>query len=300
MAEFLKGRLGLETARIPQSDRHGMLWLARGNLVVDAGTLRFVTAGYGDMPAGDYAIPFQTVSCVVLQPGSTISHDALRLLARHGTGLVTTGEEGVRLYASMPFGPDSSKRARKQVEMWADPAQRTWVARRMYAWRLGEIVPDADIAVLRGIEGARVKRLYALLAQRFGLTWGARRYDRQNPEATDAVNASINHAATAVNALGMVAVAVTGTVPQLGFIHEDSGNAFALDVADLFREEVTLPIAFGAVRLHQDNPSRDTLERCVRKLAGKTFREKKVVSKMIDRIKELFGDDDGGGDPERP
>ncbi len=299
MVEVFKGRLGLETARVPHADRHGMLWLGRGTLVVDSGTLRFVTAGFGEMPAGDYAIPFQQVSCVVLQPGTTVSHDALRLLARHGTGLVATGEEGVRLYASMPFGPDSSKRARRQVEHWADPHLRTWVARRMYAWRLGEIVPDADLTVLRGIEGARVKTLYRVLAQRYGLSWGTRRYDRQNPERNDGVNNAINHASTAVNALGMVAVAVSGAIPQLGFIHEDSGNAFALDVADLFRETVTLPIAFGAVQMLQRGGSHDTLERCVRKLAGRTFREQQVVASMIDRIKELFGDDDGGDHAQR-
>lgn len=294
---MLKGRLGLDTARVPQGDRHGLLWLSRGNLVVDSGTLRFITAGDGDMPAGDYAVPFQTVSCIVLQPGTTISHDALRLCARHGTGIVVAGTEGVRLYASMPFGPDSSARARRQVEHWTDPNLRELVARRMYAWRLGEILPSADIAVLRGIEGARMKEIYKRLSAAYGLTWGGRRYDRQAPERTDLANAAINHAATAVYALAQVAVAVTGTIPQLGFIHEDSGHAFALDVADLFRDTVTLPVAFEAAKTRHPN---DTLERAVRRHAGKVFTRDKVVEKMIVRIKELFGDDDGGGHEERP
>src|SRR5262245_66386766 len=102
---MLKGRLGLEGARIPQADRHGLLTLGRGQLYVQDGTLRFRTAGFDDLQAGDYALPFQTVSCVVLEPGTTVSHDALRLLARHGTGLAATGEGGIRFYASMPFGP---------------------------------------------------------------------------------------------------------------------------------------------------------------------------------------------------
>ncbi len=82
---MLKGRLGLETARVPHADRHGLLWLARGNLKAEDGTLRFITAGGAGWDAGDYAIPFQTVSMVLLGPGTTVSHDALRLLARHGT-----------------------------------------------------------------------------------------------------------------------------------------------------------------------------------------------------------------------
>lgn len=291
---MLKGRLGLETARVPQGDRHGVLWLGRGNIVVDAGTLRFVTAGYDDMPAGDYAIPFQGLSCILMQPGTTVSHDALRLCARHGTGVVAAGEAGVRLYASMPFGPDSSKRARRQVEEWADPHRRVLVARRMYAWRLGEFMPDADIEVLRGIEGARMKATYKRLAQSFGVTWGGRRFDRGAPEETNLSNQAINHAATAVYALAAVAVAVTGTIPQLGFIHEDSGQSFVLDVADLFRDKVTLPIAFSAAKIA---PQRDdTVERIVRKTAVGVFRKEKVVSSMIDKIKELFGGDDAGGD----
>lgn len=290
---MLKGRLGLESARVPHADRHGLLWLGRGTLVVDAGTLRFVTAGFGDMPAGDYAIPFQGVSCVLLQPGTSVSHDALRLLARHGTGLVAVGEEGVRMYASMPFGPDSSQRARRQVETWSDPARRLRVARRMYAWRLGEVLPDSDIAVLRGIEGLRVKESYARLAESFGLQWKRRQYDRSNPDGSDLANQAINHASTAVRSLAMVAVAATGTIPQLGFIHEDSGNAFSLDIADLFRETVTLPVAFSVA---QGRSEGETVDRAVRRLAGTVFRRQSVVSEMIDKIKGLLDGNDAGGD----
>ncbi|MDP3273862.1 MAG: type I-E CRISPR-associated endonuclease Cas1e [Deltaproteobacteria bacterium] len=291
---MLKGRLGLETARIPQADRHGALWLGRGNLVVDAGTLRFVTAGYDDLPSGDYALPFQTVSCLVLQPGTTITHDVMRLCARHGTGIVAAGEAGVRLYASMPFGPDRSARARRQVEDWADLNRRTHVARRMYAWRLGELFPDADITVLRGMEGARMKATYKRLSDAFGVQWAGRRFDRANPEKDSVGNAAINHAAAAVYGLAQVAVAITGTIPQLGFIHEEKSIAFALDVADMVRDRVTLPIAFAAATMPR-RPG-DTLERVVRKTAIKVFREQKVVALMIDRIKELFGDDDAGSD----
>jgi CRISPR-associated protein Cas1 len=291
---MLKGRLGLETARVPQADRHGVLWLGRGNLVVDAGTLRFITAGNEEMPAGDYSIPFQHLSCILLQPGTTVSHDALRLCARHGTGLVATGEAGVRLYASMPFGPDNSRRARRQVEEWADPHRRLLIARRMYAWRLGELLPDADIEVLRGIEGARMKATYRRLAEAFGITWSGRRFDRAAPEENNLSNKAINHAASAVYALASVAVAITGVIPQLGFIHEDSGLSFVLDVADLFRDRVTLPIAFGAAKTA---PQRgETIERVVRKHAAVVFRREKVVASMIDKIKELFGGDDVGGD----
>jgi len=257
----LRGRLGLETLQVPQADRHGLLWLGRGNLYVADGTLHFRTAGFDQLPPGDYTVPFQQVSCFLLQPGTTVSHDALRLLARHGTGLVIVGVGGIRLYASMPFGPDDSARARRQVAAWSSDAQRTSIVRRMYAFRMGEVLPVADLAALRGIEGARVKKAYVNMAQQYGVEWHGRRYDRQNPTAADIPNQCINHAATAIEAAAMVAVSVTGTIPQLGFIHEDSGIAFALDIADLFREKVTLPVAFGAARqVHKPPPENWTAQ----------------------------------------
>lgn len=283
----LRGRLGLATARIPQSDRHGVMWLGRGNLVTEQGTLHFLTAGDGELERGDYAIPFQSLSCLVMQPGTTVSHDAIRLLAAHGTGLVFVGEGGVRFYASMPFGPDASARARRQAIAWADESQRSLVARRMYAWRMGEVFPDADIAVLRGLEGARAKKSYKLLSQQYGVRWYGRRYDRNAPERSDPANQAINHASVAVVSAAQVAVAVTGAIPQLGFIHEESGIAFALDIADLFRDLITVPCAFAAVK--KSHTERNVpLERIARKLVGKAIRRHGVVEKMIDRIKDLF------------
>jgi hypothetical protein len=110
-AEEMRGRLGLETARVPQSDRHGLLWLARGQLYVDSGTLRFRCAGFVDLDPGDYAIPFQLLTCLVLQPGTSLTHDVLRLCASHGTGIVAVGEEE---HAFLPARPrdQTSRRGR--------------------------------------------------------------------------------------------------------------------------------------------------------------------------------------------
>ena len=288
---MLKGRLGLETARIPHADRHGLIYLERGNLSVADGTLRFCAAAGPVLDAGDYAIPFQTVSIILLGPGSAVTHDALRLLARHGTVLVAVGEGGVRLYSAPQIGPDDSRLARRQARVWADAdGARLSIARRMFAWRFGEVLPHRDIAVLRGIEGARLKESYRLIAQRHGVSWSGRRYDRSAPTAADLPNQAINHAATAVEAAALVAVAATATVPQLGFIHEDSANAFVLDIADLFRTDVTLPLAFAAAKEAQGNPAL-AIDRIVRRRAGDWFRRRGVIPAMIDRIKELF---DGG------
>lgn len=290
---MLKGRLGLATSRIPHADRHGLLWLSRGRLSVQDGTLHFVTAGTELLAAGRYDIPYQTVSLLLLGPGTEITHDVLRLCGSHGTGLVAVGEDGVRLYSAPPRGPDQSALARRQAMLWADPDERNGVARAMYALRLGERLPRRDIAALRGIEGARMRETYKLTAKRFGIPWQGRNYDRRSPEATDSPNMALNHAAVAVRAAAEVAVAATATIPQLGFIHEDSSLSFALDIADLFRDEFTLQVAFQGY-LQWEKSGSDSLERVVRRLAGAELRKKKVIPSMIDRIKELLGADDRG------
>jgi len=250
--------------------------------------VRFMAAAGSELPAGDYGIPFQTVSLLLIGPGTTVSHDVLRLCARHGTGLMAVGTDGVRSYSAPPLAPDQSAYARQQVRLWSDlNGGRLLVARKLYALRLGEMLPHDDIATLRGIEGARMKESYTQIARQFGITWEGRRYDRQNPEMADAPNQAINHAVTAVEGAASIAVAATGTIPALGFIHEDSGMAWILDIADLYRTEVTLPVAFGAIKAHSREPG-ISLERHVRRLAGKIFRERDLIATMIDRIKEVL------------
>ena len=296
---MLRGRLGLETARIPHADRHGLLWLSRGALTVRDGTLRFdrkITDDESSLEPGEYGIPFQALSMILLGPGSTVSHDALRLMARHGTALVAVGEDGVRCYTAPPLMPDTSGIARRQMKAWGDPGTRLTIARKMYAMRLGEVLPETDITSLRGIEGARMRRTYQLLAQRFGITWRGRRYDRGAPLSADIPNQCINHASVAVTSAAVIAVTATGAIPQLGFIHEQSGDAFALDIADLFRETVLLPAAFRSASAVAQNSTLN-VERHTRRTTGQILRDERTIPKMIDRVKTLFQDISLAGEP---
>ena len=290
---MLRGRLGLETARIPHADRHGLLWLSRGALTVRDGTLRFDRKMPPDrdssLETGEYGIPFQSLSMILLGPGTTVSHDALRLMARHGTALVAVGEDGVRCYTAPPLMPDTSETARRQMNAWGDPQTRLTVARKMYAIRLGEVLPERDITALRGIEGARMRRTYQTVAQRYGIVWRGRRYDRGDPLSADIPNQCINHASVAVTAAAVIAVTATGAIPQLGFIHEQSGDAFPLDIADLFRDSVLLPAAFRSAKAIFSNPSL-SVERYTRRKTGEMLRDERIIPKMIDRIKTLFQD----------
>lgn len=294
-SSLFPGRLGLAGARIPHVDRHGLLWLSRGNLYVESGTLRFLAAGTEDLAAGDYAIPYQTVSMILVGPGTTVTHDVLRILARHGTLLAAVGEGGVKFYTAPPMGQGRSDVARAHARLWADEESRLYVARRMYAIRFGEVLPHKDITVLRGIEGARLRKSYRLVAQRYGIDWHGRRYDREQPETADLPNQAINHAATFVEAAAEIAVAAVGALPPLGFIHEESSNAFTLDIADLWRVQITLPLAFSVASKVLQEPG-IPLEREIRLEAARWFRKQKLIPSMIDRIKELLDVHDGRRD----
>ena len=289
---MLKGRLGLDSAKVPYKDRAGLIYLARGALTARDGTLAFVqmkSTSADALESGDYAIPLQGVSMILLGPGSTVSHDALRLLAHARTALAAVGEDGVRFYTAPPLIPDRSGIARRQAQCWADERIRVMTARRMYAWRLGEVLPHRSLNVLRGIEGARMKESYRLLAQQIGVQWHGRRYDRSQPQSADLPNQALNHASSAVEGAAAIAVAATATIPQLGFIHEDPGQSFVLDIADLYRDKITIPSAFRAAKRVAES-TEENIERVTRRLTGKALADEQVIPAMIERIHSLFAE----------
>ena len=292
---LFSGRLGLERAQIPHSDRHGLLWLSRGRLSVEDGSLTFSAAQSDLMAEGSYGIPYQSVSMILLGPGTSVTHDVFRLLARHGVLLAAIGEGGVKLYTAPPMGRQRSSVARRHAELWVDPSSRLDMARKLYVWRFGTVTPHKDIAVLRGIEGGRVKASYQAIASKVGIPWRGRRYDRSKPTDADLPNQAINHAATFIEAAAEIAVAATGALPPLGFIHEDSSSAFSLDIADLYRTDVTIPLAFSAAKRVMEDPSIN-LERLVRFEAARTFKKRGLIPTMIERIQELLGVNDRSGD----
>ena len=158
----------------------------------------------------------------------------------------------------------------------------------MYAWRMGEVLPNEKISVLRGMEGARMKETYRLAAIQAGIDWRGRRYDRTRPKAADLPNQALNHAVSAIEAAAATAVSATATLPQLGFIHEDPGQSFVLDIADLFRDSVTIPVAFRSARKVAQSAGSRNIERVTRRECGRTLQRERTIPKMIDRIKALF------------
>lgn len=280
---MLKGRLGLDESGIRHENRHPFVYLDRGELSADSGGLVFSSG------ATKVVLPVQSLSAVMIGPGSSVTHDALRLLSVYGTCLVAVGADGVRCYTAPPVTTARSGLARKHAAIWAEEISRINIARRMYALRFGELLPHRDLNVLRGIEGARVKAQYRIIAQRYGVEWRGRHYDRANPELSDTANAAINHASSAAEAAASIAVTAVGAIPQLGFIHEDPGQSFVLDVADLYRATLILPSAFeGMLTLDRFGGN---LERAVRLTAAQNMKKLNVIGSMMGIVKALILDE---------
>jgi CRISP-associated protein Cas1 len=166
---------------LPIKDRISILFIEYGNIDVLDGTFVVV-----DKIGVRTQIPVASVACLLLEPGTRVSHAAAALAAKVGTLLIWVGEGGVRLYASGQPGGARSDRLLYQAKLALDEAARLKIVRYMYEMRFGEPPPaKRSVEQLRGIEGARVKETYKLMAKRYRVPWKGRRYDVKDWEAGD-------------------------------------------------------------------------------------------------------------------
>ncbi|MGA5418029.1 type I-E CRISPR-associated endonuclease Cas1e [Streptomyces pseudogriseolus] len=192
-------------------------------------------------------LPTAALSCVLLGPGTSITARAIATLARHGTTVVVTGSGGVRCYAATQ--PDSLTTVwlERQARSWADDNRRLAVATAMYERRFGtgSVPPGTSLAQLRGMEGQRVKAQYRLLAQQYKIGRFRRSYDPAQWDTQDPVNLALSSANTCLYGIVHAAVLALGCSPALGFVHNGNQQAFVYDVADLYKAELTIPLAFS-------------------------------------------------------
>jgi CRISPR-associated protein Cas1 len=226
---MLKGRLGLDDTRVPQKSRNGLVHVERARVAVDTGSLVLVFDEVGET----IELPYQRINVLLLGPGTTVTHDAVRHCSSHGTAIAFVGTDGTRIYPAPPIFDRDADLARRQATYWAGTTTRVMVAKRMYSKRFGEIPKTNNLDSLRGMEASRIKTAYELIAAEVGITWRGRRYDRGAPDKADLPNQAINHAVTALEACVSIAVQATATLPPLGFLHEQSAKSFVLDLRPL-------------------------------------------------------------------
>src|SRR5574337_2064504 len=212
---------------IAMKERLSILYIEKGNLDVLDGAFVVV-----DVTGVRTHIPVGGVACLMLEPGTRVSHAAVALAARVGTLLVWIGEAGVRLYASGQPGGARSDRLLYQARLALDETLRLKVVRKMYALRFGEEPPTRrSVEQLRGIEGARVRRSYQLLAQQFGVNWAGRDYDTDEWDKADVANRCLSAATACLYGVTEAAVLAAGYAPAVGFIHTGKPLSFVYDVA---------------------------------------------------------------------
>ena len=239
-------------------------------------------------------IPVGSVACIMLEPGTRVSHAAVRLAAQVGTLLIWVGEAGVRLYASGQPGGARSDRLLYQAKLALDDDLRLKVVRKMYELRFGEQAPaKRSVEQLRGIEGARVRKTYELLAKRYGVKWKGRRYDPKDWEKGDVVNRCISAATACLYGITEAAILAAGYAPAVGFIHTGKPLSFVYDIADIYKFDTVVPVAFKIAASSPANP-----DKAVRLACRDVFRETKILKKIIPGIEEALSA--GGINPPKP
>lgn len=239
-------------------------------------------------------IPVGGIACLMLEPGTRVSHAAVALAARAGTLLIWVGEAGVRLYAAGQPGGARSDRLLYQARLALDEEARLRVVRKMYALRFGEEPPARrSIDQLRGIEGVRVREMYKALAQRFGLRWDGRRYDPDAWDGADTVNRCLSAATAALYGVTEAAVLAAGYAPAIGFLHSGKPQSFVYDVADILKFETVVPEAFrvaAAAEAGRPLDGRPVLDPVaeVRRRCRDAFRRADVLTRLIPLIEEVL------------
>lgn len=225
-------------------------------------------------------LPCAGLALLMLGPGVSITHSAISVLADHGCLVAWCGEEGTRFYAVGMGGTRSAANFLFQVQAWADVNRRMQVVRKLYQMRFSEdLDPSLTLQQIRGMEGIRIREAYARAARESGVPWSGRSYRRNNWNDADPVNRALSTANSCLYGLCHAAIVSSGFSPALGFIHTGKMLSFVYDIADLYKANTTIPVAFSAIAEKQAG-----LERHVRLLCRDRFMSTRLIERIIPDI----------------
>ncbi len=265
---------------IPIKDRVSMIFVYYGRIDVKDGAFVVVDEVNGERKH----IPVGSVACIMLEPGTRISHAAVKLAATTGTLLIWVGEAGVRLYSCGQPGGARSDKLLYQAKLALDENLRLKVVRKMFEIRFGEKPPEKrSVDQLRGIEGIRVKKLYELMASQYRVQWRGRRYDPRDWAKGDMANQCVSAATSCLYGVTEAAVLAAGYAPAVGFLHSGKPLSFVYDIADVFKFETVVPAAFQVAAKNPSHPDRE-----VRIACRDIFRQSRILNRIIPAIEEIL------------
>ena len=239
-------------------------------------------------------IPAAAISVLLLGPGTRVTHRAMELMGDTGVGAVWVGEHGVRYYA---HGRPLTTRANlliRQAELVSNTRKHLDVVRKMYQLRF----PDENVAhltmqQLRGREGSRVRNVYRAYAKETGVAWNGRVYNPDDFSSGDAVNQALSAGHACLYGLAHAVIVALGCAPGLGFIHVGHERSFVYDIADLYKSEITIPIAFQtAAEAPEDLPA------IVRRRVRDAMVSARILERMVHDIRWLLSPAEESMEPE--
>lgn len=233
---------------------------------------------------GKTPVPCAALALLMLGPGTRITHAAIRVLAECGCLVVWCGENGIRFYAQGMGESRSADKLLHQARLCSDPALRLQVVMRMYRMRFEEPLPDdLTLQQIRGREGVRVRDAYARFSRETGVPWKGRSYDRNAWKEADPVNRALSAANSCLYGVCHAAIVSAGYSPGLGFVHTGKQLSFVYDVADLYKAETTIPVAFRVAAQSTSNIERDARLAC-----RDIFEERRILARIIDDLQTIL------------
>ncbi len=229
-------------------------------------------------------VPAAGISVLLLGPGTRVTHRAMELMGDTGVGVVWVGEHGVRYYAHGRALNSHSRLLLRQAELVTNTRKHLDVVRKMYQMRF----PDEDVSgltmqQLRGREGSRVRQAYRQASKDTGVEWNGRDYKPDDFDASDPVNKALSAGNACLYGLAHAVIVALGCAPGLGFVHVGHELSFVYDIADLYKAEVTIPIAFAVTA---ENP--EDLPAVVRRRVRDAMVENHILERMVHDIRALL------------
>lgn len=230
-------------------------------------------------------IPIANLALLMIGPGVSISSAAIQEIGDSGCLTVWCGEHGTKYYASGNGYTSSSKNIMKQMDLFFDQKKREETARKMFRYRFGENenIDGLTINELRGKEGIRIKNSYKDIAKKFNVNWKCRSYDPLNMNYGDASNLCLSTANNCLYGICHSAILSLGYSTAIGFIHEGHQTSFVFDIADLYKVEVSIPIAFSCVS-EDNNKSMNNTRIKMRDY----FNDNKFLKRVVNDIEDIL------------
>ena len=233
---------------------------------------------------GTACVPAASLSVIMFGPGTTVSHRAMELLGDVGSTAIWVGERGVRYYAHGRSLTQSSRLIVKQAELVTNMRSRLAVAREMYQMRFpNEDVSALTMQQLRGREGSRVRSVYRSCSKKYGVPWSGRAYNPDDFSDATPINQALSAAHVCLYGLAHSVIVSLGCSPALGFVHTGHERSFVYDVADLYKAETTIPVAFSVAADGVEDVGGETRRR-LRDLYARSH----ILERMVRDIRYLL------------